>query len=304
MIFKGYKQSTMLSHTRKLSFILALGLLSWLMMARAGAHADSRDKKLSPTDFRYELVMNADDALCRPLAKLYNSLLHKLARDFATHGAQFGPIAPSTDFEVENPEKFAPIGLDRPAPTGVPGSTLILYSIDLFREGKPRLVSLHDITLGNDISDTEITILKAGATYREIDVPNPNVPGIVKRKIDPQAVDEVSMLHEAPAENYKEAGVIGYPLVRWPGFEWIYRHAIHTHHLEYVPTIGHFATTRLFTFRGKAVFITNEYFRLPPKYNYDSVVVAFRLMPDSRTDLCYVALTPTWLTEATRRYAK
>jgi hypothetical protein len=135
----------------------------------------------------YELVMSVDDAVCKPIAGLYDTQLQM----FAHHLPATGPR--TTDFEATHAESFARLGFMPIASTDTPADPDLIvkqYSLDLFNEGKARIVIVTD-KIGDNYRSSELHILKPGAQYRRVAVLNESQPGIIDWYIDPATIADI-----------------------------------------------------------------------------------------------------------------
>jgi hypothetical protein len=231
-------------------FILGLICLCAFILPPRAALTASAVSGGAARPLHYRLVMSADDAICKPMVGLYETYLQDLfARGHAADALHI------TDFEATHPEGFARFGYIPIASSDTPTDPDLIvkqYALDLFNEGKPRIVVITD-KIGTDYRSSELAVLKAGAGYRRVAVLNEWQPGIIDWYIDPQIIAEIPR----PA-----------------------------------PMIDGVVSIRPFRIKGDIYFVENQYARLPMREPRNSVVLVYRLLPTGRDNTCHIALAP------------
>jgi uncharacterized protein YecT (DUF1311 family) len=114
-------------------------------LSTAEPHQLSTNDVSRPSDPKHVvMVYSADDALCKPIAKLYDELNHR-------------PVQ-VLDWEGDFRTRFAQIGLTSPSPwaaqsyqmrRAISGLKRIFYRLDLAGDGKFRLVYIEDLPVGS-----------------------------------------------------------------------------------------------------------------------------------------------------------
>ena len=269
-------------HSAKFWFFAGSAFLLPLCVA---AGAMDRPSARAP---RYQLVMSADDSVCKPLVEVYSAdlgtLRHRHGR--ATHGLR------TTDFEATLPESFAQRGFMPIASADSaadPDLVVKRYSLDLFGEGKPRTVVIID-KIGDNYRSSELYVLKPGAHYRRVAVMNASQPGIFDWYIDPSTVADIPGESVSVSQRYHLQAYRGYVLTKWPGFDILYRRSISGAHGAALPMLDDVLSIRPVKFMGSVYFIQNQYARLPLRPSHRSIVVVERLHTTGRDDVCYIAV--------------
>lgn len=281
-------------------------LLTALCVRADGPTVDSASQKP-----HYEIVMSEKDEICKPLAQLYNTMLDEFLvkkqpdpeeedrclRKTPDKDCYQGYFA--TNFEAEYPKRFEDIGFRVPPITtfsytaslppgslGNPIQQASLYLIDLFDEGKPRMVRLYDRSYGMSISYTSVEILKKGLRKSEYhdDESDIDRDGGLRGLLDIQKRQGINLLHGS------------YFLTKWPGFEERYKahldgsSELTTHtKIEWPHAIAGKNSIRVFLHGGRPYFILNEYVnRFPPhRPDYTSTILVYQLTKTGADDVCY-----------------
>jgi hypothetical protein len=242
-----------------------------------------------PNRPHYDLVMSANDAVCKPLFALYNSMLSDALVALKTQSRTAPRLASTTsDFESQQPEKFEAIGFRTPPlVAGRPSGGIV--KVDVFNDGDPRLVLFYDqltptiIYYGN--YSTVIRILKKGISPEQLNL-NGRLPDSAFEDIHADLLDWVS-------PDAKRNGITyGYLLRKWPHLAsalrgWPNDWPKKTTRLP--PILFGPISARMFINDASTVFIANEYTEI--QLSERSVVVVYTLTLDGPVDVCYFKMT-------------
>jgi hypothetical protein len=258
-----------------------------------GATTSFSAQTVSKRQLHYDLVMSADDSVCKPLLGVYNKLLSDAIAAVKKHST---PVSFTSDFEVEQPERFEAIGFRLP-PVVMKKGAAGIYQADVFNDGHPRPVLMG--VAPRPIMGAYVIILK--------------------RDIDPQLLDEVlnkasdgsltldwlqqnnaadvdmNFLEWPVPQKYKQYNVPkGYLLTKWPHLRdllerWVNR-APRTQ--PFLPVLAFGLTTRVFLHGDRVFFVTNQYVDIRDPKIGDSIVSIYTMSRAGPTDICYFHIDP------------
>jgi hypothetical protein len=247
--------------------------IAFLMLSGGGA-SGGPSVEVAASPWRFALVMSRDDALCRSIADLYNSLLQKVVT---------GPHRALTDFEVTMPDRFRAVGLAPLQPEqGTPEDGIFLA--DVFNDGHKRLVWLADSFVGAN-RVTYARILKEDVTPAQ-------AAALLKESPDETGSPLVEMSANLLAGDTPQYDMNAYVLRYWPKLD-VALQQFRSGQSEFAPVIASYATVRMFAQNGMTLFITNEYADAAFPAQAESLIVTYTMTPRGPSDLCYLHLPPT-----------
>ena len=249
----------------------------------------------TPNSFRYALVMSENDQLCRPLTDIYNRLLAKLVPKAALAPRwpkESWEIAAAnlTDFEVAYPGEFTNIGEIREG----------LDELDVLGTGAARTVYLSDnVPRGGAERGpaTTVLIMKDGVDKQQV---QDRVEA--GESLDPIVDTNIGLKRERTGSD--ETGDLGHFLRKWPHFNDIVDKLSDNgiDIIGYVPVLTGRNTDRILVFRHDVYFIRNNYIDarfMRDVYDQMNIVLVYRLTPTGSEDVCYIASTPSHITDIT-----
>jgi hypothetical protein len=291
-----------------------------VLLSSIASASDAPKGNPKPEIFHYKLVMSENDEICKPLAKLYEQMLIETNNN--TNKDKWSPLPEDeegvnhvdwTNFETRAPERFSQIGFTEPPTKEIilpnpPGSypdfyKETVYLVDVFGEGKPRMVSV-----AGDMQYQKIRILKKDTEYRDIkDSP-------VSVDVDPAIVDRdasLSGLLQTEKDMNTSIGTWGYWLKKWPNFDKLYQAHMQQEKIwkaslanskgikvlspfesdflhPYITGAGP-VSEKIFMKANKAYFILNGNSILGRLE--DGNILVFTPTPQNYDDVCYIALT-------------
>jgi len=262
----------------------------------------------------YRLVMSEDDKVCKPLAGLYNRLLAEFAAEkhfnnvitkYTCDGKDepragcYEPHYWASNFEAKYPDEFERIGFMLPpvtefsyvtkVPEGValdPHRRASLYLVDLFDEGKPRMIRLYDRPSGNSISETIVETLKKDLTQADYRGDDSDVD---------REVGFGGLLADQTSKHIRHMHGY-YSLTKWPGFEKQYKAFIDStpdnynqwHPKDWPHAMVGSYSIRIIIHENHPYFIMNNFMRGRPKSDTESTVLVYRWTKTGADDICYL----------------
>lgn len=230
----------------------------------------------------YDLIMSANDAICKPILGVYNRILAE-----SITALRLSPTnAPLTsDFEVLHPEAFEAIGFrSPPLVEGKPGGGV--YRADVFNDGDPRYVMLTDVIVPTVVIyanyNTSIGIIKRGVNPERWKLTD---PGIFE-KAHADLGGWISL------EDRKYGVDYGYVLSKWPDLanalkEW--PKDLPNYVSKALPIIFGPVSARMFTNGANTIIIANEYNDI--RQGGRGIVIIYTVTPDEPVDVCYFLMT-------------
>jgi hypothetical protein len=242
----------------------------------------------------YDLVMSADDAVCKPLLDLYNKMLSEAIAALRSHPS----TAPFTsDFEVLQPESFKAIDFRLP-PIEMGGADVGIYRADVFNDGEPRPVIM-GISYNGRTMGAYTVVLKIVADNSFF------VELLERASYEPLTtawLQHSGMLEASPEftdwsvpQKYEKYGLPkGYLLTKWPHLDNLVERWVHRGHRSspFLPILAYHTTTRIFLGVNRTFFVTNEYVDIRYLKYADSIISIYTMSRDGPLDVCYLHMNP------------